>query len=403
MTAGGFYLGPWRPRSILDSWEQIEMAAAGGLLGEGQWIELKKDLGPAKREVNVELARDLAALSLDGGLLIFGVTDDQRVTGCDPAQLVTRVSQVASTAIQPPLSPVIHDPVFDPTGSRAVLVVEVPPSADAPHMVDGRYWGRSSDGKRPLSDAEVRRLLAAKAGSEAGFHERLQDLVRSDPIARFVDDGSPRHGHLFILAEPCTPVLHRDPSVPADVIGHVRRLKNPTQWFGSLADCDRNAHDPDGEARLSLNADSSVTSEYERSLAYISVKDDCNVVVVSGGATSSWDRPEGTTVTRVLHSLVALITVQTMQLLRDLSLESWLYTGQWRVGLHISNLSGEMANVDSFAFRPVMFAAPSYTRIAVVSPATWTDDGDAQADQLLRGFFRGLGLQNWTLAQILAR
>lgn len=368
MTHGGFYLGPGRPRSVLDSWEQIEMAATGGLLGERQWIELKQDLGPVKRDVNVELARDLAALSVDGGLLIFGIADDQRVTGCDPSQLTTRISQVASTGIKPPLSPVIHDPVFDPAGSRAVLVVEVPPSADAPHMVDGRYWGRSSDGKRPLSDAEVRRLLTARAGNESDFQLRLQEIVRSDPLARYVGGGSPRHGHLFILAEPCTPVLHRDPSVPVDVIGHVHRLKNPTQWFGSLADCDRNAHDPDGEARQSINVSSSVTPEHERTLAYLSVKDDCSVVVVSGGATSSWDRPEGTTETMVLQSLIALITVQTMQLLRDLSLESWLYTGQWRVGLHVSNLSGEMAQVRNLAFRPVMFAAPNYTRIAVVSP-----------------------------------
>ena len=63
-----FYGGPHQPRLELSSWGQVVAAAAAGFLDETQWVELKKDVGAGKAG-QLELARDLASLSVCGGLL----------------------------------------------------------------------------------------------------------------------------------------------------------------------------------------------------------------------------------------------------------------------------------------------------------------------------------------------
>lgn len=402
MSSRRHYLGPGRPLSALSTWQELESAAAGGLLAERQWVELKKGLGPAKTQVNSELARDLAALSTDGGLLIFGITDDHNVVGCNPTTLASRISAVAARLVTPALSPLIHDPIPNPEGTAAVVLVELPASPEAPHMADGRYWGRSAHGKRQLSDPEVRRLMFSRMDDRTRFESHLEQLVSSDPLRRYLAEPD-RHGHLYLLAQPSAPVASRSHGNCLDLVGRVRNLNNREIWkMASLTRCDRPAHDPDGEARMSLSVRiGSAIPEQEQNLTYISVKDDHRVVVVNGGATTSWETPQGTSMTRVLQDTVALVTTQAMQFIKEISLHDWAYLSPWRVGLHISHLDNLVANIDDFAFRPIEFANSDYTRTSTIYPASWTDDGEAAAGGLLRGFFRGLGLQNWSLEDVI--
>jgi hypothetical protein len=70
----GFYLGPNRPRLRAETWDDIVTAADSGILGESHWVELKKDIPKTapNGDPNLELAKDLASLSVDGGVLIVG-------------------------------------------------------------------------------------------------------------------------------------------------------------------------------------------------------------------------------------------------------------------------------------------------------------------------------------------
>jgi hypothetical protein len=73
--------------------------AAGGLLDESHWVDLKQELPAGKRTHNTELAQDLASLAVDGGLLVVGVEDHDsragKVCGVELARLADRVDQVA--------------------------------------------------------------------------------------------------------------------------------------------------------------------------------------------------------------------------------------------------------------------------------------------------------------------
>jgi hypothetical protein len=216
--AGGwtvsFYAGPDKPRFRASDWAELKIAASAGVFDETAWVELKKDVPATSPQANLELARDLASLSVDGGTLLIGVTDSTKdVVGiADVSAVRDRVIQVAHGRITPPLfiDPVSVPDPDDPTSS--VLVISVPASASAPHMVDDRYWGRSAQGKRTLSDSEVARLFAARAQRLATLESDLHRLSMLDP---HLTDAR-RHGHLYALIRPATPPRTRLSEVVKD-------------------------------------------------------------------------------------------------------------------------------------------------------------------------------------------
>lgn len=206
----------------LDTWERVVAAAAAGVLDEDHYTELKQDVPPAIGKANLELAKDLAALGVDGGVLVIGVTDDKskagEVVGTVVAGLVDRIYQVAGK-IHPPLQLDVTTAPKPDDDQRAVVVVTVPASADAPHMVDDRYWGRQKGqgaaGKCPLPNEEVRRLLDARRQSGAGFEDRLRALVGHDP------DALPELGRLYLLLEPTvTPTVRITDRIAEDGLPH---------------------------------------------------------------------------------------------------------------------------------------------------------------------------------------
>jgi hypothetical protein len=78
---------------------------------------------------------------VDGGVLVVGIADAKGaagdVVGAELAALETRIAQVASGRISPPL-PVTVDIVGKPDEPGiGVVLVTVPASEGAPHMVDG--------------------------------------------------------------------------------------------------------------------------------------------------------------------------------------------------------------------------------------------------------------------------
>jgi hypothetical protein len=128
------------------------------------------------------MAKDIAALAVDGGTLIIGLQEDKptgRATALTPIAVqgvAERIDQACAYRIEPPLQVEIRDDLRDPADqTRGLVLVEVPASPLAPHMVDGRYYGRDNRIARPLSDAEVLRLHHLR--------ERDVDLVERELAA----------------------------------------------------------------------------------------------------------------------------------------------------------------------------------------------------------------------------
>ena len=138
--------------------QELEQALQEGLLEETHFLDVKREVAPG-RAANHETARDLASFSIDGGEYIIGVDEDaQQLYAVPLSGLAERVEQVCLSVVDPPLilrSQAI--PAADRPG-MGYLVVSVPPSPAAPHMVDHTYWARGDKTKFRLSDAEVIRL-----------------------------------------------------------------------------------------------------------------------------------------------------------------------------------------------------------------------------------------------------
>lgn len=395
------YLGPGRPLTTLDTWDRVVSAAEGGLLEENQWCELKEQLGPQKKPVNVELARDLASLSVHGGVLIFGVQDKTYdVVGCETEGLRDRISQVAATAPSPPLVPLISDPIEGPDGKK-LLVVSVPPSPLAPHMVDGKYYGRSADGKRVLSDPEVRTLVLARDQRTHGFVERLEALAQNDPIDELVDGAPTDNGHAFFLAEPCSPVpadpIDRDELVP--ILTGLRNGKRSGMLF--LRECTYPGNDLDGVS-LQTGRDQ-VRPDYEHREARISAHEDFTITAVSGGASRILEDRTGNARHTVFTGDMLHFSAQFLEALREISLVRG-YQGAWQVGVHMTRLRGAAVPEDIFSGKPMAFPRDSSTHQLIIQPTAW-EDPQAQIEEnvvtLLAKYLRGFGRDGWAFNQLL--
>ena len=186
----------------------------GEFPAERHWLDFKRELYPRpapagtpakpkpKSEVHQELARDLASLAVRGGYLVFGVEEDKvrhTFSVVDmplPAQLDQTVDQVARGFITPPLL-VTPTLLTNPAGpGQGMMVIEVPESPDAPHMVGGIYYGRSETGKVPLADDEVERLILRRGRGDQRLLAAMADTLAADP------EPGTEAAHFYLTAVP---------------------------------------------------------------------------------------------------------------------------------------------------------------------------------------------------------
>jgi hypothetical protein len=182
--------------------DELRAAFFDGRLDESAWCELKRELPPKSKPANLELARDLASLAVDGGSLYIGV--DEKAPGGDPLRpqllggLRERVDQVARSRVNPPLFVESHEIPAAGRPGYGYLEITVRASADAPHQVEGIYFGRSDTGKCRLSDEQVERLMRERERHQRGAEAALRALIAADPYQGDVQ----AHPHLFAVASP---------------------------------------------------------------------------------------------------------------------------------------------------------------------------------------------------------
>ena len=108
------------------------------------------------------------------------------------------MDQVGRSRANPPLFVESHEIPADWRPGYGYLEVVVRASADAPHQVEGVYFGRSDTGKCRLSDQQVERLMRGREQRRHRAEDALQTLIAADPY-----QGENRtHPHLFIVARP---------------------------------------------------------------------------------------------------------------------------------------------------------------------------------------------------------
>jgi hypothetical protein len=219
----------WRPTT----WADVK--AALNVLSEGSDLDFKdrRALGNPG-----EVAKDIAAMSLFGGTLVYGIDEQNElavgITALPLSGQVNRVQQIADTAIRPPVNVDVRS-VEDPAQSgHGVLVVVVPASLATPHMAADRYPARSGTTTRYLSEPEVERLYEQRRGFVEG--EETRNLYMA--FVPIPGQGPPipvadAMGRLHLSVEPVVPHSHPlGPRVGQPLIESVRLAREQMQAIG---------------------------------------------------------------------------------------------------------------------------------------------------------------------------
>jgi hypothetical protein len=392
-----FYLGPHAPRLKADSWVDVETAAQAGVLAETAWLELKEAVPATSKGANTELAKDLASLTVDGGTLIVGVRDKtHEVVGTNEGAdgLRDRIIAVAHGRISPPvfLDPVVIEHVSDT--SLCLVVVPVPASPQAPHMVDDRYWGRSAQGKRALSDAEVERLIVDRRRRQSDLGSDLEALSDTlDPI----EVGERRYGHQFMIARP----LGYTGRTLSDALGgkFAPQVLNEAwsfrpQWppfSGGLTDV---LTHPDG---ILLGHGGSLTGDDpgEVFTVRLLLRDDGAIEMCCGGGTRPRDWREGSSEQVVSPGQVLESAHSVLALAEHLGSEYLGFWGEWELAIRLTGLRG-LLPIDAYdemrmqRFHP--YPHDIYFRAARASTRDLESQTPAVVERLVGPLLRGLGV-----------
>jgi hypothetical protein len=414
--------------------ELAEAIASGVFPAERYWIDFKRELYPSpapagtpskpksRNEVHDELARDLASFAVRGGYLVFGVEEDKtnhvfRI--CDmplPAQLDQTIDQVARDRITPPLyvaPTLLTNPDAPPGG---LMVVEIPESPDAPHMVGGVYYGRSETGKVKLTDDEVERLILRRSRTAERLTTAMADTVKAvsevtsfgacrlyltavptqgwpDMLLRYTRDQGTRSAFVAESA-PWANTAANESGRPADsapgfgALLHSRRTRRTRgAWFQTFP--------PEGDSpmrRQCVGLDDDGTVRFVDLFAGSQDNGMHPVAALWQQAGASASALHNGPV--VYDEVVWWDTMDTLMLVGELS-STCEYHGAWLLGVTIDGALGR-SSASASAFGSVSSRSDS-NELAATSRATSAELRDAPrtvAERLLRPVLRELGSEH---------
>ncbi len=214
----------WVPESERDVLSAID---AGDLVETANFDAKSALPGKGKSK---DLAVDVAAMSADGGTLLYGVAEDGngRPTVPRPFGLAgarERVDQIVRTSVSEPPAIEVHEIPTDDDPSVGYLVVHVPASPRAPHMVtvgkELRYYGRGATGNAPLSEGEVARLYERRRRWEVDRDAVLEQAIEAAPIPPHED-----FAYLHLVARPAVP--------DEEMFDRAREGREATQFLSGL-------------------------------------------------------------------------------------------------------------------------------------------------------------------------
>jgi hypothetical protein len=185
----------WHPRT----WSDIE--ALKGHAEESSTLDFKKELGSSS-----EIAKDLAAMALNGGVLVYGVEED-KATGIAAdirpiplKQVEERLRQIAGSGVAPPVDFDVQLMREHPGDTVGVVVVVVPASPLAPHQANHRYPFRRGTTTDYLEERDVERLYQQRAQLVAPPEPGI--LLERDFVRTLSPDQTVGFGYLDLLVKP---------------------------------------------------------------------------------------------------------------------------------------------------------------------------------------------------------
>lgn len=393
-------------------WPPLSESDIAFALGEGvresHYLDLKRGI-EATNGGNAELARDLASFAIDGGSILVGVAEDKssRTWQLSPqtlAGLAERVELVARSKIDQPVSVRITEIPSAVDPAVGYLWIDIEPSAVAPHMAGGIYYGRGDQTKIRLSDAEVLRLHASRL-----VERDLADQLLDDEIAREpVPDAERQHGHIYLVAKPLTaPRAIARAFVRGDQLairqlvrsGDIGLSQDLTQFYPSLEGATTLATRARGVAISSpptQNGRQWQAGLYdpERSLLDIEIGEDGGIRAVVGRLTDATDETSSPLVLDGLAVAYAWRLVSWARAVGDVA----AYRGTWVFGVAGDRLHGSISSLrnNNFGFHsgPV-YDLDTYRETTSATAREMLERPAHVVERLVGPLLRGLGTHHY--------
>lgn len=129
--------------------------------GEDSYTQFKQQIISSK-----DLAKEFVAFSnADGGILIFGVDDDENIVGLEK-QDIEKIGQLVGNVGQENVKPPIHPLTQNLTiNDKRVTIVTIESGFAKPYKTSsGIYYTKSGADKKIMSDEELKRLFSEPKG-----------------------------------------------------------------------------------------------------------------------------------------------------------------------------------------------------------------------------------------------
>lgn len=411
LVAEGWCAMNWPPLTEAD----VLAALARGDIVESSQLDVKLQIGNSDGERR-GTAKDLASFAIDGGALLIGVREDKANRKFFPGpfalhDVVERVELIAATLVEPSL-PVYPREIPSDREGFGYLWVDIPESPDAPHMVDGRYYGRGERTNRKLGDAEVRRLHRNRGAELELSRTALDALHNHDPYpsARLAADTEAgpdaEHGHLYLVATPHRRIADRADNLIWDTPEQLRLIERASSaalngWLSNWSSyLDMSNREVRHSTALSLTNLSEVEKREPYSERYgmeLRVEADGTVgMIYTGFSTEADDDRPG----EIEDGMAVGGTWKLLSVVERVALQIG-YTGSWDIALRATRLKGRQSSmIDNrrrFYHDPVLtFDRPSYEQFTRVDRLELAQPA-AAVSRLAKPLLRALG--SWKLVE----
>jgi hypothetical protein len=384
---------------------EVNSLLEAGLLTESRSLDLKASLA-SSAHANKELAKDLASFSLEGGALLIGIREEKETRSfalapIDLVGLAERVDQVATSRIEPALTVRSIEIPCEANPGTGYLYVEVPPSALAPHMTDGRYYARADTTTRQLSDTEVACLHGERVVRQESMRARLRAEIAADPFPSHRQ----HHVHFYLLAEPLTLADEAAEDLVWEAqTGGISRLLGdlatevPDALRATLPSPDelyRREHRARGVGYTSGLLNSTAGESWgDEDLADVEVRVSGGIRVMIG-AGSIREPVRGHEYQGLSSNLLVAWAYRTVLASRNLA-QTLSYRGPWRIGIAVTNLRGVVGFKPVSTYRVEVAGATydesEYLRSVEVSAFDLEDRPAEVVARLVKSLLRPLGL-----------
>lgn len=396
----GSALPRWQPSSIAD----VQAAIDDGTLREGHWLDAKREIGSTDSKKR-ETACDLASFANDGGALLIGVAEDKpaQTLSLEPVALdglAEQLDSIARSRCDPPLHIVCH-PLAGPRDAQGratgVLLVQIPPSPSAPHMVDGRYYGRGDTTKHRLTDGDVTRLHAVRSARQLTARQLIAAEIARDPMPQ--DTRS--RGHLYVVAHP----LASPPDLLTHLIG-TNELADKVAYVGAHVPGAQQfepqweyarRREPRGKGMgftshglLGRRYMNGLDGAEEKYLLDVEIHDDGTVTLFSGRGTDVYRR-EGENIPVVVDIGAVVLTRSVATVAGELGAKTG-YAGQWMLAIGITETAGTYTSSIIGRFGDhAPYSEDSYIQGTEAGTAELLTQPGAVTTRLVGRLLRGLG------------